>query len=285
MAGQPDARASGTKRAPRMFERHDGLRRANPSCGLDTGAIFDAVFDCQHRSGASMSAMPANIVAVDVETTGLYQDDRIVTLGAWRIRGLDSASGEFNADCIHIIANPGRKSHSMARSVHGYSDSVLRDQQPFSEHAEIVREFLTSGDVVVAHNASFDFRFIEREYLALGQTPIKCRQFCTMSGYRQSGLPGKASLSAICDQIGLKRVGKTHGALEDAWLALMIFLWLKKAPPKFIVPFSDLIPGGIPVIPSNFKDVSSPRGEIAASLRSPEVLVSADGKQVARSPQ
>ena len=201
-----------------------------------------------------MSKLPASIVAFDVETTGLHSHDRIVTLGAWRVNTAELSGDELSVDCLHIIVDPGRKSHPRAEEVHGYSDWTLRHQQPFSEHAESVRGFLAGGDVIVAHNASFDLGFIKREYLALGTTASSLQCYCTMNGYRLAGLPGRASLNAICREMGLSRVGKKHGALEDAWLALMVYFWLHRAPAKFIRPFTEMASEGIPLIPHNFRE-------------------------------
>jgi DNA polymerase-3 subunit epsilon len=201
-----------------------------------------------------MSNFPSSIVAVDVETTGLYSNDRIVSLGAWRIDTTDLSNDALNASCIHIVADPGKKSHPRAEEVHGYSDWTLRHQQSFAENAQAVREFLSSGDIIIAHNAGFDFGFIEREFQALGQGPLKCHRFCTMNAYRRSGSPGRASLKAICENIGIKRVGETHGALEDAWLALMVYFWLNQVPSKFIQPFTAILEKGIPPRPSNFRE-------------------------------
>jgi len=178
--------------------------------------------------------MPASVVALDVETTGLHSQDRIVTLGAWRVSTAELSGDKLNADCLHIIADPGRKSHPRAEEVHGYSDWTLRHQQPFSECAELVESFLASGSVVVAHNASFDLTFVEREYRALGRSTTTLQSYCTMNGYRQTGSMGRASLNAICREMGLGRTTKKHGALEDAWLALMVYFWLHQVPPKFI---------------------------------------------------
>lgn len=199
-----------------------------------------------------MSNLPDTIIAVDVETTGLHSSDRIVTLGAWRFRLAELSNQVFAADCLHIIVDPGKKSHPRAEQVHGYSDWVLRHQPPFAEHANLVRDFLSSGDIVVAHNANFDFTFIDREYLNLGQS-IALPSYCTMNGYRRSGRTGRASLNAVCDQIGLKRIGERHGALEDAWLALMIYFWLHRAPSNFIEPFAKVLEKGIPQAPFNYR--------------------------------
>jgi DNA polymerase-3 subunit epsilon len=201
-----------------------------------------------------MPKLPTSIIAVDVETTGLTSEDRIVTLGAWRINLADLQGDALQVDCIHVIADPGRRSHPKAEQVHGYSDWVLRHQQPFSEHANAVRDFLSSGDLVIAHNASFDLSFIRREYLALGEKLPNLETCCTMDEYRRARLPGRASLNAICEQMGLSRLGERHGALEDAWLALMIFFWLRKLPAKHIQPFAKIAKNSAPVVPYNYKE-------------------------------
>lgn len=200
-----------------------------------------------------MSQLPASIIVVDVETTGLHSGDRIVTLGAWRINTADLALDSINAECLHIIIDPGRKSHPRAEEIHGYSDWTLRHQESFSEQADTVRDFLLSGDLVIAHNASFDLEFIDREYRILGKRGPELHSYCTMNGYRQSGRHGRASLNAICQEIGLSRVGMKHGALEDAWLAMMVFFWLHQVDPKHIQPFALLASKGAPLTPSNFR--------------------------------
>ncbi len=178
---------------------------------------------------------------------------RIVSLAAWRVQPSTLDRDFPNFKNIHIVVDPGRKSHPRAEEVHGYSDWVLRHQQPFSDYADAVHEFLTSADIVVAHNATFDLEFIDREYRTLGRRGPQCRKYCTMQSYRTSGASGRASLKAICQSIGLERVGKSHGALEDAWLALMVYFWLNKQS-QSIKPFLSLFGNGILPQPSNLRD-------------------------------
>lgn len=58
--------------------------------------------------------------------------------------------------------------------------------------------------------------------------PLASLAFCTMQTDRDRdrGHPGSSSLDAICTKIGARRAGARHGAPEDAWPALRVFLWL-----------------------------------------------------------
>lgn len=201
-----------------------------------------------------MLSRARKIVAVDVETTGLHSKDRVVTLGAWRVDLNEINGGALRYDYIHLIFDPGRKSHPQAEQVHGYSDWTLRHQRPFSEHADIISEFISSADVVIAHNAAFDIQFINRELRATGKPDLDRELYCTMNAYRRTGLPGRASLNALCEKIGLQRAGERHGALEDAWLALMVHYWLNKAPSQFISPFGMNMEAKVVGTPSNFRE-------------------------------
>src|SRR5690242_3832688 len=54
---------------------------------------------------------------------------------------------------IHLIFDPGRKSHLSAEANHGYSDWALRHQESFGIYAATIERFFDSADLVVAHNA------------------------------------------------------------------------------------------------------------------------------------
>jgi DNA polymerase III epsilon subunit-like protein len=230
--------------------------------------------------------LPPSIVAVDVETTGLRSSDRIVSLGAWRVNTSDLAGEKIAPECIHLIFDPGTRSHPRAEEVHGYSDWTLSHQEPFSIHAALVHDFLSTADLVIAHNANFDLEFIDREYRLLGQSGPKLRSYCTMNGFRQSALPGSASLNAICQNLGLRRIGNKHGALEDAWLSLMIYLWLQKADSRHIRQFPEAS-GKNAFLPSNLREPASlPDGPSpprrSKSVKSPELKVPRQQKHAAR---
>jgi DNA polymerase-3 subunit epsilon len=192
-------------------------------------------------------ATPKCVTFFDVETTGLNTNDRIITLAAIKLLNPETCATRLEAEFMHLIFDPGRKSHPKAEAVHGYSDWVLRHQDTFDIHAETIQKFFNSSDLVVAHNAEFDLAFYNREMERTGRSPLANGTFCTMSAYQQRGFPGSASLDAICHRMGIARASRQHGALEDAWLALRVYLWLKN------VPFSAPLPPDFQRGPSNLR--------------------------------
>ena len=174
--------------------------------------------------------LPASIAFCDVETTGLGNHDRIVSLGAIGMSSRDLAKGRPDLTYLYLVFDPGSANRHGAEHIHGFSDSTLRLQDPFAVHAIDVWRFLASYEFLVAHNAAFDLRFINHEMRLAGLPALTSPVYCTMKGYRALDLGGSAALSAVCGHIKLARVGDLHDAIEDAWLAMQIYPWLHGRP-------------------------------------------------------
>jgi DNA polymerase III subunit epsilon len=194
-----------------------------------------------------LDRIPASVAFCDVETTGLGKDDRIVSFGG--IGMISDDNGRSHLAYTYLVFDPGKRNHRGAEQVHGFSDWVLAVQDRFEVHAAQVWRFLTSYELLVAHNAAFDFRFIDREMTSAGLSSLSRPTYCTMKGYRALGLGGSASLSAVCSHIKLARSGQLHAAIEDAWLAMQIYFWLHDGPVQRRLPVS------LPRTPSNFRHV------------------------------
>ena len=196
------------------------------------------------------------ITFFDVETTGLSSGDRIVSIGVVHYPSAKSL-GDWTArpQLRHLIFNPGRPSDPRARKVHGYADDLLARQDPFSGHAEALHPLFTHNGLLVAHNVSFDKRFVTA---AFGDTRWKLRNSsfgCTMLEHRRiHGSP--SGLDAVLTQMGLGARTGHHGALADAWLAMAVYCWLNG------LPVPDL--GEMPTIgPTNLRDGAAPVGKMA----------------------
>ncbi len=174
-------------------------------------------------------SLPRHLLFVDVETTGLTYQDRVITLGMVE---LDIEALRDGADCVHthhLIFNPGRPSNPFAAAVHGYDYWTLRFQPDFATHVDYVLAPFEHAGTVVAHNAAFDERFMRGEFSLSGHEIRPARFDCSMRRYKTKyGRSG--GLDKVLAHMGHPGRGKVHGALEDAWLCMQVWLWLHDLP-------------------------------------------------------
>jgi len=163
-------------------------------------------------------------IVFDTETTGLspLNGDRLVEIGCVELVNRVETGRTF-----HAYFNPGRAMPSEAEAVHGLSDTFLSDKPPFEDLCEDLLEFF--GDApLVAHNASFDFGFLNHELASCGR-PLVCmtRMVDTLTLARQRHPGAKHSLDALCTRYGVDRSLRVkHGALIDAQLLAQVYVEL-----------------------------------------------------------
>lgn len=163
-------------------------------------------------------------IVLDTETTGLspLTGDRLVEIGCVELFNRVETGRTF-----HAYYNPCRSMPSEAEAVHGLGDAFLSDKPLFGDVCEALIEFI--GDApIVAHNAPFDFGFLNHELTLCGR-PVVCmsRMIDTLPIARQR-LPGaKHSLDALCTRYGVDRsIRIKHGALIDAQLLAQVYVEL-----------------------------------------------------------
>ncbi len=117
-------------------------------------------------------------LVVDVETTGVYNSDRIVEVAAVTL----STSGEV-VDEWDTLVNPGRDVGPT--HIHGVTASMVSAAPSFDEVAEALA-IRVEGAVLVAHNLVFDARMLTNEYARLGAVLDPGRGVCTLSQCGQS---------------------------------------------------------------------------------------------------
>ena len=114
-----------------------------------------------------------------------------------------------------------------AENVHGLSISFLETKPLFAEGADALLEFI--GDApLVAHNAGFDFGFLNMELERLGREPISLDRMVDTVAIARKKHPGaKNSLDALCTRYGVDRSHRVkHGALLDAELLAQVYIEL-----------------------------------------------------------
>lgn len=168
--------------------------------------------------------IPMREIIFDTETTGLdpKTGDRLVEIGCIEMVNRVSTGATF-----HAYFNPDRDMPAAAEAVHGLSITFLSDKPRFHERAADLLEFL--GDsMLVAHNAGFDFGFLNTELEICGLEPVsRTRMIDTVALARVRHPGAKLSLDALCTRYGIDRSHRTrHGALLDAELLAQVYVEL-----------------------------------------------------------
>ncbi len=163
-------------------------------------------------------------IVFDTETTGLDPagGDRIVEIGCVEMFNRAETGRHF-----HAYFNPERPMPPSAEAVHGLTDIFLSDKPRFSEKAEELLEFIDDAPLV-AHNASFDFGFLNHELGHCGRPAICLSRMIDTLALARTRHPGaKHSLDALCTRFGVDRSQRIkHGALLDAQLLAQVYIEL-----------------------------------------------------------
>ena len=163
-------------------------------------------------------------IVFDTETTGLNPatGDRIVEIGCVELFNRVETGRHF-----HAYFNPERDMPFEAEAVHGLSTIFLSDKPRFSERAEELIDFIEDSPLV-AHNASFDFGFLNHELQRCGRPPVCTSRMVDTLVIARSKHPGaKHSLDALCVRFGIDRSQRVkHGALLDAQLLAQVYVEL-----------------------------------------------------------
>ncbi|GAN53224.1 DNA polymerase III subunit epsilon [Tanticharoenia sakaeratensis] len=163
-------------------------------------------------------------ILFDTETTGLdpATGDRVIEIAALEL--IDDLPTGRN---FHVLINPERDIPPEASRVHGFTLADLEGKPLFAAVADGFLEFV-GEDVLIAHNAPFDFGFMNAELSACGRPTLdRARMVDTLvlAKKRFPGLPN--SLDALCRRFSIDLSERTtHNALLDCKLLAEVYLEL-----------------------------------------------------------
>jgi len=163
-------------------------------------------------------------IVFDTETTGLdpRSGDRLVEIGC-----IEMVNRVPTGSVFHCYFNPERDMPAEAEAVHGLSITFLSDKPKFAEKTGEFLDFIGDSPLV-AHNAGFDFGFMNNELEMCGLEPVsRDRMIDTVAIARRKHPGAKLSLDALCSRYGIDRSHRTkHGALLDAELLAQLYVEL-----------------------------------------------------------
>jgi len=159
------------------------------------------------------------VIVVDFETTGISPDhgDRAIEVGAVKLEKGDIV------DSFQCLMNPGIPVNGFIEDYTGITNAMLEQAPPCEEVMGDFTDFIGDGNLV-AHNASFDRRFLDAECCRIGRR-YKGEFACSMLAARRvyPDAPNH-KLGTLVRFNRLPSNGTFHRALADA--EMTAHLWL-----------------------------------------------------------
>jgi len=163
-----------------------------------------------------------SVIVLDFETTGLSPDngDRAIEIGAVKL-----VQGNV-VERFQQLMYPGRRVDYFIESYTGISNQMLKDAPPCAEVMADFADFI-QGCNLVAHNASFDARFLGAELQRIRRAqddPFACSMLAARRLYPDAP---NHKLGTLVSYKALPNDGTFHRALADAemtahlWLAML----------------------------------------------------------------
>ncbi|MCK5662387.1 MAG: 3'-5' exonuclease [Thiotrichaceae bacterium] len=159
------------------------------------------------------------VIVLDFETTGLSPayGDRAIEIGAVKL-----VNGEL-VERFQQLMYPGRRIDYFIESYTGITNDMLKSaprcEEVMSEFSEFIQDFN-----LVAHNASFDSRFLESEFERIDcndHGPFACSMLTARRVYPDAP---NHKLGTLVHYKSLPNDGTFHRALADA--EMTAHLWL-----------------------------------------------------------
>mgnify|MGYP001334541002 CR=1 FL=1 len=158
---------------------------------------------------------------IDIETTGgKFNEERITEIAIFKI------DDKGNTIKYHKLINPQKKIQPFVKKLTGISNEMLIDKPIFSDLAVEIDEF-TKGSIFVAHNASFDYRVLKKEFDRINKK-FKRKTLCTIE-LSKKVFPDKKSysLGKLVSSLGIDMKNR-HRADGDAEATLHLFKKISK---------------------------------------------------------
>ena len=166
---------------------------------------------------------------LDIETTGgQFNEEGITEIAIYKFDGHEVV------DQFISLVNPEKPIQPFVVKLTGINNAMLRSAPKFYEVAKRIIE-MTEGCVIVAHNASFDYRILKTEFRRLG-FDFKKQTLCTVELSKKL-IPEQESysLGKLVRALGIPMADR-HRANGDAMATVKLFkLLLSKDIEKEIV--------------------------------------------------
>ena len=179
-------------------------------------------------------------IVFDTETTGLSPEngDKLVEIGA-----VELINHIPTGKTYHQYINPERNVPEEVVAVHGLTEDFLKNYPVFADIAQDFVDFVGDDGLLVAHNASFDIKFINYELRKKKKKEYSWDKVVDTLEIARQKFPGsKNNLDALCKRFNIDNSHRTkHGALLDAELLADVYLELLGGAEPSMLQNSDIM--------------------------------------------
>lgn len=173
-------------------------------------------------------------VLFDTETTGLdpLTGDRVIEVAA-----IELVNDLPTRNTFHRLVHPQRDIPPDATRIHGITLDHLRDAPRFEAIVDDLLAFFGDG-MLVAHNAPFDFGFLNAELARCGRPDLDRGRMVDTLVLAKGRFPGMPnSLDALCRRFGIDLSERTtHNALLDCRLLAEVYVELTGGRQRALLP-------------------------------------------------
>jgi DNA polymerase-3 subunit epsilon len=163
-------------------------------------------------------------VLFDTETTGLepLRGDRVIEIAALELINELPTGKHF-----HCLIDPERDIPAEASRVHGFTSVDVEGKPKFADVAADMLDFF-GEDPLIAHNAPFDFGFLNAELSKVGRPILHSTRMIDTLVLAKARFPGMPnSLDALCRRFSIDLSARTtHNALLDCRLLAEVYVEL-----------------------------------------------------------
>ena len=172
-------------------------------------------------------------IVFDTETTGLdpFTGDKIIEIGC-----VEMFDKVITGKTYHQYVNPEKQLSQEIIDITHITDDELKDKPVFKDIAQDFLNFINEKptgidkNVLVAHNASFDIKFLNHELKTAGFNNLLSFDVIDTLDIARRKFPNqKATLDMLCEKFGIsleERRKEGHGALLDAKILADVFIKL-----------------------------------------------------------
>jgi DNA polymerase-3 subunit epsilon len=154
---------------------------------------------------------------VDVETTGLFpnRSDRIIEIAIINMDSEGKIKNEYET-----LVNPGRDLGPT--NIHKITASMIKNAPIFNDIAGDVLGLL-AGSIIVGHNVSFDYNFLDCEFKRINTILPEPSCICTLNLVRKvdSSIPS-GKLGCVCEYFNIP-IENQHCAYSDCLSTAQLF--------------------------------------------------------------